>query len=75
METRIAGIPCTIDYTVYGKYVPAKTNADPDSCYEAEYPEIEFTVCDRRGRPALWLACKLSDDDIRRIESEILEQT
>jgi hypothetical protein len=73
METRIAGIPCTVDYTIRGKYKPAKIDADPDSCYEADYPEIEFTVCDRRGRPALWLANKLIDSDIQRIESEILQ--
>ena len=48
-------------------------NADnPDDYYG--YADIEFTVCDRRGRPAPWLANKLTDADVRRIESEILEQ-
>lgn len=74
METKINGIPCTVDYTIRGKYIPAKVNADPDSCYEAEYPEVEFTVCDRNGRPAPWLEAKMTDEDRQRIENEILEQ-
>ena len=74
METKINGIPCTVDYTIQGKYKPAKIDADPDSCYEAEYPEVEFTVCDRNGRPAPRLEAKMKDEDRQRIENEILEQ-
>lgn len=74
METKINEIPCTVDYTIRGKYKPAKIDADPDSCYEAEYPEVEFTVCDRNGRPAPWLEAKMTDEDRQRIENEILEQ-
>ena len=73
METRIAGVPCTVNYTVQGKYVPAKIHAPPEFCHEAEYPEVEFTVCDRNGRPAPWLERKMTDTDRQRIESEILE--
>ena len=75
METRISGIPCTVEYTITGKYVPAKVDAPPEYCYEAEYPEVEFTVCDRRGRPAPWLERKMTHKDTQRIELEILEQT
>lgn len=74
MKTRINEIPCTVDYTIRGKYKPTKIDADPDSCYEAEYPEVEFTVCDRNGRPAPWLEAKMTDEDRQRIENEILEQ-
>ena len=74
METRIAGIPCTVEYTVRGKYKPAKVNAPPEDCYEAEYPDIEFTVCDRNGHPAAWLEAKMTDEDRQRIEAEILNQ-
>ena len=73
LSTRVCGIPCLVDYSITGKFIPAKINADPDSCYEAEYPEIDFTVCDRRGRPAPWLERKLTDDDREHIESEIIE--
>jgi hypothetical protein len=74
MKTRIAGIPCTVNYSIQGKYVPAKVNADPNSCYEAEYPEVEFTVCDRQDRPAPWLERKMTEEDRQRIESEILHE-
>ena len=73
MFTHIDGIPCKIKYSIYGKYVPAKTNAEPDYCHEAEYPVIEFTVYDRKGYLAPWLECKLTDEDRERIEQEILE--
>ena len=73
METRISGIPCIVKYKIYGKYKPAKIDAPPEFCYEAEYPEIEFTVCDRNGRPAPWLELKMNDEDRQRIEVEILE--
>ena len=74
METRISGIPCIVDYTIRGKYVPAKIHAPPEFCHEAEYPEVEFTVCDRNGRPAPWLEKKMTYQDQQRIEAEILEQ-
>ena len=73
MQTHVAGIPCRIEFTVRGRYIPARINAEPDYCHEAEYPDIEFEVLDRRGRPAPWLAKKLTDADIHRIENEILE--
>lgn len=73
MQTHIAGIPCRIEFTVTGQYIPARTNAEPDYCHEAEYPDIEFEVLDRRGRPAPWLARKLTPAETQRIENEILE--
>lgn len=73
METHINGIPCIIQYTITGGYKPARINAPPENCYEAEYPGINFRVCDRNGRPAPWLECKMTDKDRERIESEILE--
>lgn len=73
LETHVCGIPCLVDYRVYGKYMPARIHADPDDCYEAQYPEIEFTILDRRGRPAPWLSKKLTAPEIERIENEILE--
>jgi hypothetical protein len=72
MQTHVDGIPCTVKYKVSGKYVPAKVNALPEDCYEAEYPEVEFTLCDLAGNPAPWLDAKMSDEDRQRIEEEIL---
>lgn len=31
-----------VECSVSGRYRPAKINADPDDCYEAEYPEVEI---------------------------------
>lgn len=73
LSTHICGIPCMVEFTVHGKYVPARIWADPNDCYEAQYPEIEFTVCDRRGRPAPWLEKKMTDSDKERIDTEIEE--
>ena len=33
---------CLVTYGVFGKYIPAKTNAPMEECYPAEYPEIEI---------------------------------
>jgi len=75
MKTYIAGIPCQVgDIEVRGSYCPAKVNADPDDCYEAEYPEVSFVVQDQRGRPAPWLERKMTDEDLARITGEILEE-
>ena len=73
MESKVAGIPCIIQIdrcmVVKGSY---DYNAPSDHDYYG-YSEIEFTVCDRRGRAAPWLERKLTDDDRERIESEIIE--
>lgn len=75
METTICGIPCQAEITsVDGRYKPAKTHGDPDDCYEAEYPTVEWAVFDRRGYPAPWLERKLTEDEAARIESELLAQ-
>jgi hypothetical protein len=74
IETRVAGIPCIVGVThfesVRGSF---SYRADSDMDYYG-YIECEFTVCDRRGRPAPWLERKMTDKDTSRIESEIAEQ-
>jgi hypothetical protein len=75
MKFHIAGIPCTIQVdSISGEYIPAHIYADPNDCYPAEYPEVEFTVCDRKGYPAPWLAKKMSAAESMEIESLILEE-
>jgi len=73
LASQIAGIPCLIQIdrcmVVSGSY---DYNAASDFDYYG-YKEIEFTVLDRRGRPAPWLERKLTDDDTDRIETQILE--
>jgi len=73
IETRVAGIPCQALVTYYFSQKPMGPSADSDwDCYG--YQEVEFEVLDRRGRPAPWLAKKLTDKDEQRIEQEIIEQ-
>ena len=73
IETRVAGIPCLINPTHVFVQKPMGPSADSDwDCYG--YSEIEFTVCDRRGRPAPWLERKMTDKDKQEIETLILEE-
>ena len=60
MHTRIAGIPAIVIVTHYSPFVAGRINAEVDYCYPPEPEEIEYTVCDRRGRPAPWLAAKIT---------------
>jgi len=74
MESTISGIPCFIDVetcnVVKGSF---DYNAASDWDYHG-YTEIEFTVYDRKGYIANWLAKKMTDEDVSRIEGEILAQ-
>jgi hypothetical protein len=69
IETRVAGIPCIVGVTHF-ESVAGDSRADSDWDYYG-YTEAEFEVLDRRGRPAPWLAKKLSSSDESRIEKEI----
>lgn len=70
IETRIAGIPCIVKLDSMFVQKPLGPSCDSDmDCYG--YAEIEFTVCDRRGRPAPWLERKMTDKDQSRIENEL----
>lgn len=72
LHAKISGIPCLIDVhhvsVVKGSY---SYNAPSDLDYHG-YTELDYTICDRRGRPAPWLERKASKDDIANIEEEIL---
>ena len=75
MNYRISGIPCTIRLdNVHGEHKPARIYGDPDDCYEEQFPEVEFTVCDRNGRPAPWLEKKMTMAESMEIEAMLLEQ-
>ena len=72
MFTRVCGIPCQAVITSYYPGSPARLWGHPDSWEPADYAEVEFQVCDRRGRPASWLEKKMSPVERRRIESELI---
>ena len=71
IETTVAGIPCIVGVTEYSN-VAGDCGADSDWDYEGG-SECLFDVLDRRGRPAPWLARKLTDEDDSRIQSEIAD--
>ena len=63
IETRIAGIPCLIGVTSYGR--PAYTAGAPENCDPGDC--AEYDVLDMRGKPAPWLVQKMKMADITRI--------
>ena len=73
IESRVCGIPCQlrVDSCVIQKPQGRRASSDWDC---AGYEDIEFTVLDRRGREAPWLQNKMTDDDIEKAESEILQK-
>jgi hypothetical protein len=73
MNTTISGIPCQAHVVSYQSGSPAQLGGAADYSYPEEYPEIEFSIHDRRGRLAPWLRSKMTDADYSRIEAELLE--
>lgn len=69
VDFRLQGIPCLIGVLYYESYAPAYTSGAPERCYPADGGIGEYEILDRRGRPALWLAKKITPD----IEAEIQE--
>jgi len=72
IESAVAGIPCQIQIDYYIS-VPGDSGTWASDWDYYGYTDSDWTVCDRRGRPAPWLECKLTDDDKARIEREIDE--
>lgn len=68
MHTHIAGIPCEVEIDYY----PGTHRLIHSASLEPNDPE-EFEIVavkDRNGRPAPWLANKLTADDEQRIYNE-----
>ena len=73
-DTHIAGIPCVVKVLNYQPCIPAYISGPPEDCYPAEGGESVWEVLDRKGRPAPWLQRKLTDAEVDRIESEIVNR-
>ena len=72
-ESNVVGIPCIIHVTGFYQQEPLGRNAPTDlDCYG--YVEIDFEVLDRKGYKAKWLEAKLNEDEISRIEDEIVDK-
>ena len=71
IKTTVAGIPAVIRvYNFVSVRGSHSYNAPSDMDYHG-YTESEWEVCDRRGRPAPWLARKINDEITERIEETI----
>ena len=66
----LSGIPCRIKITEASEPVPGNRNGHPDDWTPDEPGEVDWQVCDRRGRPAAWLARKMGPRDCEQIEYE-----
>ena len=73
IETRIQGIPCIVKLTQYIPYWDGR-RGHIDNWLPDEPEQIEFEVCDRKEYPADWLAAKMTDEDISRIEKLLIEE-
>ena len=74
IEERIAGIPCRIALYSWEPYRPPKISGPMEDCYPAEGGCGDWEVLDRNGRSAPWLAVKMTDDDVLRIDRRFLEE-
>jgi hypothetical protein len=74
IAVRVCGIPAAVRIDSYCPGDPGRYTGHPDGRYPSEPAEIEWTVCDRRGRVAPWLARKLDQRERERIERELIAQ-
>lgn len=72
LDAVVCGIPCKVN-VIRADYSPPNCRADNPDDYYGGY-DIEFEICDRKGRPAPWLENKMSRADEDKLIGEILEQ-
>lgn len=74
IATRLCGIPCMVNVTrfreVAGNY--SCVAEDPDEYYG--WRELDYVICDQRGRPAPWLEKRASRSDIEELEADIVQR-
>lgn len=67
IPARVQGIPCLIRIDAYEPAYAGYRGSNLDDWDESYGPQIEYTICDQRGRPAPWLARKATHQDERNI--------
>ena len=72
INSTIKGIPCIINVTYYHHCKGSQSYNAPSDLDYYGFTEIEFDVLDRKGYKAPWLERKLTEDEIERIEREIV---
>lgn len=71
IASKVSGIPCLIDVTHFNKVCGSfSREAASDMDYHG-WTDIEFTVCDKRGKPAPWLERKMTDEEYQDICDQI----
>ena len=76
MHTTIkSGLPCIARVTYSAPGRAARVHGDPDDCYEAEAPEIEFDLFTLRGKRAVWMDELVTPADHLRITQQLLAQS
>lgn len=69
-DTKVAGIPCICRVDHYRPAVPDRLTGRWEDAEQGSDEEFEFSILDRRGRPAAWLERKLTDKDRERLAEE-----
>lgn len=60
IEATVAGIPALLRVDTYTVVKGSHSRSAPSDWDYYGYTEVEYTVCDRRGRPAPWLERKIT---------------
>jgi len=71
IEHRVAGIPCLIGVIDYSSVKGSGSYNAPSSDDYYGYTECDWEILDRRGRPAPWLARKITSKDEDSINEAI----
>lgn len=71
IPVKVCGIPAIARVDSYHPGSPPILTGHPDRCCPGEPDEVEFTICDRRGRPAEWLERKMTDADRDDAEQQV----
>lgn len=69
-QTKVQGIPCIVQVMRHSYTRPDPYAASSEDFYGGW--ELDWHLCDQRGRPAEWLEAKLTDADRQRVEREII---
>ena len=72
IDSRVIGIPCQIGVINFESYKGSFNYNAASAMDYYGYSEIEYEILDRRGRPAPWLASKLTASAEENIEAQIV---
>jgi hypothetical protein len=72
IETRVAGIPALVRVSRHSYQPPDPSTWASSEDFSGGW-DLDYEVCDRRGRPAPWLADKLDQRAVQNLEQTIME--